>query len=232
MITTYFFKIIRSFATLSIILLLVCCGGGGGGGSSATPEATTFMLFPNGYFSAGYQESFNLTGSDTVGGKYTGTFLFKTESPTTFNGEQAIPVSELISATLTGENATETQTGTDYYSDNANSRVDLGFENDTEGTTSIGISLSPIPQTASIGDFGDIGTYPLSNGNTETSNWRLTQAGNGLANLIETSTITDSTGNTISTTEITNVIDTDGNCHSITVVFYLENTGTVTLSSQ
>ena len=56
----------------SILVLLACvlvgCGGGGGGGSSSTPADTTFMLFPAGYFSAGYQESFTFTGSDTNGG--------------------------------------------------------------------------------------------------------------------------------------------------------------------
>ena len=147
----------------SILVLLACvlvgCGGGGGGGSSSTPADTTFMSFPAGYFSAGYQESFTLTGSDTNGGKYTGTYLVKTESSTTFNGEQAIPVTGLLSLTNTTTKATITETGADYYSVDATDRILLGSENTTYGDTSTGSSLSALPQTAEIGNFGELGAY-------------------------------------------------------------------------
>src|SRR3989344_8763935 len=86
---------------IGLVLLGACGPSGGGGGdssSTSTPAPTptdtnlAFQSFPAGYFSSGYTETYQVTGSDTVGGTYTATLSSTTLAPTTFNGQPAIPV--------------------------------------------------------------------------------------------------------------------------------------------
>jgi len=201
-----------------VVFLFAGCGGGGGGSShKSTP--TTYKLYPDGYFTAGTQESYNLTGSNTNGGLYTGTLVLETQSATTFNSAQAIPVDDELSLTNTVNSTTFTLTAVEYFSTDSNLEL-LGYHSDqfvgdaTPGTS----SLSVIPQTASIGDSGSVGTYTFSNGDILTITWKLTQASGSNANLVMSTTATTSTGTTLLTEENSFVIDQDGNRQSVLIV--------------
>ncbi len=80
-------------------------------------------------------------------------------------------------------------------------------------------------------DFGTVGTYESTDGETEIVTWKLTTANNGLANLVESMTSQDKDGNLTSTEDHTYVIDQNGNRKSLAVRIYYPDDGiTMTLS--
>jgi len=229
---------IVSFVFACSFALLTACGSGGGGGSSTpapTPTATNipFQLFPTSYFSNGYTETYQLTGSDNVGDTFTATWTQTTQAQTTYNGQSAIPVQHVLALTNTQTHATITVTGTDYYSTDPASLMYYGWT-DTLNDAFTPISLNIIPQSATIGTsaINLVGTYAGSGaaaGETETDTWQLTNANNGLANFIMVSSTYS--GSTFEETDTTTyVIDQQGNRQSVTVNI-LDNTGlNITLS--
>jgi hypothetical protein len=223
----------RLILILSIIMLFIGCGGGGGGGgSSPTPEDATFKLFPDGYFTAGYQESYTLTGSDTSGGKFKASNSSQTGSSIVVDGEQVVPIMSHYELTETVTNVSVSGLQTSYYTDDPNNRLYLGYDDESLGISSTAISTTAIPQTAKVGDFGKVGTYKNTDGETEVMTWQLTDANNGLANLIFSTTYQDQDGNLASSEEDTSVIDQNGNTRSFTVRVYTADDGvTMTLSS-
>ncbi len=156
-------------ALIGIVLLSACgSGGGGGGGSSSstsTPAPTStdtnlaFQLFPAGFFSNGYTETYQLSGSDTAGGTYTATLSATTQAQTTFNSQPAIPVQSVVKITNTQTGAFVTGTSIGYHSTDSGSWMYLGFTDNTTSTTYTAVSLNVVPQSAKIGDIGVVGTY-------------------------------------------------------------------------
>src|SRR3989344_963773 len=223
---------------IGLVLLGACGSGGGGGGdssSTSTPAPTptdtnlAFQLFPAGFFSSGYTETYQLSGSDTVGGTYTATLSATTQSQTTFNGQPAIPVQSLVKITNTQTGAFVTGTSIGYHSTDSGSRMYLGFTDNTTNTTYTAVSLNVIPQSAKIGDSGVVGTYS-GGGETDQISWQLTNANSGLANLVTNNTTTIS-GNLQWSEEHSYVIDQSGNRKSLTVKIYYADSGiTITLS--
>lgn len=230
-------------ALFVVAFLLSGCGGGGGGsGSSAaptpaptpTPTNIPFKLFPAGYFTNGYTKTYQLSGSDTAGDTYTATLSETTQAQTTFNSQPAIPVQSVFNFTNTKTNAFVTATGKEYFSTDINNLMDLG-STDSIGDIYTATSLNVIPQTAMIGASGAVGTYSGSGaaaGETDTTTWQLTNANNGLANLIvTTSTFIGATFD--SSEKHTTVIDQQGNPQSTTIEIYYASSGvTITLSGK
>jgi len=220
-------------ASIMVVLLSACgSGGGGGGGSSTSTPAPTptdtnlaFQSFPAGYFSSGYTETYQVTGSDTAGGTYTATLSSTTLAPTTFNGQPAIPVQKLVKITNTQTGAFVSGTGTDYFSTDSGSRMLLGYTDDSAEVTKIGLTMNIIPQSATIDDVGVIGSY-TGGGETDQITWQLTNANNGLANLVVNETTTIS-GSLDSSEEDSYVIDQSGNRKSLTVKIYYADTGII-----
>ena len=212
------FNVTSVILLFSMVLMFTGCGGGGGS-SSSTPTTTTYKLFNSEYFTAGSQETYNLTGSGT-GGSYTGTLTLTTQAATTLDGAAAIPVDGEITFTSTTSVRSYTFKGIEYFNTDTSALKYLGFENDTFNDTTVSSkSVEVIPQTASIGDSATEGIYTFSSGNVETVTWKLTQASGGNANLNIVQTITDSTGtSTLSIQNYTFVIDQDGNRKSVTMV--------------
>ena len=223
---------------IGLVLLGACGSGGGGGGdssSTSTPAPTptdtnlAFQLFPAGFFSSGYTETYQLSGSDTNGGAYTATLSATTQAQTTFNGQPAIPVQSVVKITNTQTGAFVTGTSTGYHSTDSGSRMYLGFTDNTTSTTYTAVSLNIIPQSAKIGDIGVVGTYS-GGGETDQISWQLTNANNGLANLVTNNTTTIS-GNLQWSEEHIFVIDQQGNRKSLTIkIYYASNGVTITLS--
>jgi len=220
-------------ASIMVVLLSACgSGGGGGGGSSTSTPAPTptdtnlaFQSFPAGYFSSGYTETYQVTGSDTAGGTYTATLSSTTLAPTTFNGQPSIPVQKLVKITNTQTGAFVSGTGTDYFSTDSGSRMLLGYTDDSAEVTKIGLTMNIIPQSATIDDVGVIGSY-TGGGETDQITWQLTNANNGLANLVVNETTTIS-GSLDSSEEDSYVIDQSGNRKSLTVKIYYADTGII-----
>lgn len=191
-------------SAFSIFMISAC--GGGGGGSSTTPTNPA-TVFPSGYFSTGYSESYTLTGTDTAGGVFTGSYSVQTKSQTTFNGVPAIPFDVLLQLNNTASGAFVSAIGTGYYSTNTASPENLGFTNTTFGTTTVSATTTPLPTTATIGGFGSIGTYTDSAGDTDVDTWRFDDGGNGNAKLVISTTTTNQFGTVTSTSEASYIIN-------------------------
>ena len=175
------------------IVTIFSLSGCGGGGSSTTPTDpnTVFSLFPSAYFTLGYSESYTLTGTDTGGGVFTGSYSIQTQSQSTFNGNPAIPFAVSLQLNNTASGAFVTAIGTGYYSTTISNLHNLGFTNTTFGTTTVSASTTALPTTATIGNFGSVGTYTDSAGDTDVDTWRLDDGGNGNAKLVFSTTTTD-----------------------------------------
>ncbi len=216
-----------------VIFTLSACGGGGGGGSNTAPTnpTTVFSLFPSGYFSVGYSESYTLTGTDTAGGVFTGSYLIQTQTQSTFNGVPAIPFDVSLQLNNTASGAFVSAIGTGYYSTNATNPENLGFTNTTFGTTTVSATTTALPTTASIGSFGSIGTYTDSAGDADVDTWRLDDGGNGNAKLVIFTTTTDQFGTVTSTSEESYLINSSGNRISIEFRLFDTSSGiTISLS--
>ena len=222
-------KAIKLIGLYSLTFLLVACGGGGGTPTTPTDPNTVFSLFAPDYFTVGHSETTNLTGSDTLGGVYTGTFSAQTQPQTTFLGEAAIPIFGQLQLTNTANGAVLSSIGTVYWSTSAADRRQLGYS-ESSSTTVSGTSTA-IPQTAMINDFGAIGTYTDNAGNVDVDSWRLDDGGNGRAKIVELGTTEDQFGNIITSSTTTTLIDTNGNSLSTTLVVYIASeNATITLS--
>jgi hypothetical protein len=149
-------------------------------GSQIVP-GLSFRSFPSSYFTAGYKESYSLTGSDTAGGTYVGKWLKQTKSQTIFDGMPAIPQDNLVELTNTQTNAFASVFGVSYFSTDLNDRRSLGSESLSDGVISYATSTQTLPLIANIGDFGLVGNYSNSDGTTTSVTWRLENAGNGRA---------------------------------------------------
>ena len=193
-----------------------------------TDPNTVFQLFPSTYLTAGYQESYNLTGSDTLGGTHTGSYFVQTQSQTTFNGDPAIPLSLLLEWTNTQTNTFISIPATDYFSTSLGDMRYVGFVQDT---TVVSATTSQIPQTGKIGDFGNVGTYTFNDSSQDVVTWRLTDGQNGRAYLVISTTSNDQSGNLDSSDEVKYLLAQDGTRLALTFRAYLPSEPvTITLS--
>jgi hypothetical protein len=185
---------------------------------TVTAAVPTFQLFPSGHFSNGYTETYQLSGSDTAGGTYTATLSQTTQAQATFNGQPAIPV-QLKIEVKDGKTGTliASRTSTGYFSTDNESRMYLGYI-DSTGATFAGAPISVIPQSATIGFSGALGSYTSSSTGV-TIIWQLAEANNGLANLdVGWTTTKQWSGECIYT------IDQSGNRKALTMIVIIHFT--------
>ena len=190
----------RSLLTMFLAVCLAACGGGGGDAAPSNPDGF-FSTFPAGYFTDGYREAYSLIGADQRLTDYTGNISIQTGAKTTFNGTSAVPVSVIFNLTNTETSAFNTETVTMYYSTDLNDLRFLGSESVTLGIVSTAISTTAIPKTARIGDFGNIGTYTDSTGDTDVKTWQITGFSNGRVFFVDFTSTTDQFGNLDVTSE-------------------------------
>jgi len=224
---------IKGFAkglTLISALILVGCGGGDGASPGVpTDPNTVFRSAPSGYFTDGFSETRNYTGTDSEGGVYTATFSVQTQSQTTFLGVPAIPILGLLQLTNTANGGFVSSTVTVYYTTSASDRHYLGSSDSS--TTTVSSITNARPDSGKIGDFGVTGTYTDNAGNVTQQSWRIDDGFNGRARLVSLSTTTDQFGTLMLSTTTTQLIDTSGNVISEElIVFYADVGVTLTLN--
>lgn len=201
-------------------ILLGACGGGGASGDSATATNLPFELFPSGYFTAGYLESYVIAGSSSAGAVYEGTVSYQTQATSTFDSKSAVPVLAQLSVTNTQTAATLTVNSTAYMSTTPTARTLLGEYYSLSDVTTIASSTSAIPTTATIGAVGVVGNYNSSDGGSTEVSWRLENGKNGLAKFVLAWTSQDVSGNLESTQEQSFTIDQDGIRRAIAINAY------------
>lgn len=207
------------FVGVLCVVLTACGSSGGGTPSTPTDPETVFSLFDPLAFTAGPSLTLNLTGSDTVGGVYQGTAVAQVLADTIFLGEAAVPQQTQLELVNTTDSSTISETDIDYYSTSATDRRLLGREDNDSFTVSA--VTTAIPQTAKIGDAGNVGTYTNNAGEVDTITWRLEDGFNGRAKFLLLETTKDQFGNLISNQTTTSLIETDGSSASITLELYL-----------
>lgn len=198
----------RSLSILPILLSAVvvsACGGDSGDQADGRP----FALFPADYFSVAYNERYSVSGTDNQGQQYSGLLLNQTLPPTLFEGVVTTPlvVSSIINNNDTG--ATTTSTSTNYYRLQDAGIQLIGAEADA--TTLQLLSNGFIPRTANTGDSGAVGAFMDNAGNTIVLTWRLDNAPNNQAALVQIQTTSDQNDDITSIIETSQVIDSTGN---------------------
>jgi len=203
-------------------MTIISTGGGGGGGGGSEPSESsvgiTFTLKDSDRWESGYTISMSLTGSDSDGYNYKLSVSATTLDETTYEGKAVIPVQELDVFEGIDEGWVTTTIWTTYYDADTKEPI---IRIDDEGNEDIPISVSPLPETGEIGDFGSLTSWQMSDGSYYTETWKLEDVGDGLANLIIYRTIRDSDGDTIATRKTTYTIDENGDRRSVSTVIYL-----------
>ena len=85
----------KKYLILFALILIHGCGGSDDTtyvpSDVPTDPTTVFQTFPTGYFTPGYTETTNYTGTDTAGGTYTATMSEQTQPESSYLDLPAIP---------------------------------------------------------------------------------------------------------------------------------------------
>ena len=218
----------KKYLVLFALILIQGCSSGGGDSTAPIVPDTVFQLFEAGSFTDGFKETWNVTGTDTEGGVWSGVIDEETQAEVTFNSQPAIPILTLVQLTNSSSGGSIDDLSADFWSTSASDRRYLGFSDLSSVTASA--TTTAIPETAKIGDSGAVGTYVDNAGSVEVVSWRLDDGGNGQAKVVQLVTEKDQAGILVSSSTTTTLIDTSGNAISKTLEIYTVNTGeTLTL---
>ncbi|MDA8382178.1 MAG: hypothetical protein M0037_03770 [Betaproteobacteria bacterium] len=182
-------------------------------GTAGTAGPAYALLAP-GQLVSGYAKSYTLTGKDSAGNNYTGTLTTTTLMQTTFNGQPAIPVQDVVTLHNTSPNATPatlTMSETDYYAAGTATALLIGITDwHGETWTAAPAAVAPIPQSAAAPASGEIGLYTNSTGETMTLAWQLTAGSpSGVADFMIVSTAQNGSA-FVASSQLTRAIDPQG----------------------
>lgn len=163
------------------------CGGGGGGNAivpvtqTPTPIGTPVNLAVfKGYFlgtaPAGSQIAFNLTGSDTAGSAWSGSFTMVSDGPVLFENQNVYKSRILITLTNVSSGSSASVVSSYYF---LASNMNLYKIIDSTGLTSLPTSQGQIADIIHVGDSGSLWALSNSDGSTETITWKLNGDVNG-----------------------------------------------------
>jgi hypothetical protein len=220
----------KHFRLLGLLtsLVLAACGGGGGGSSGAAP--TSFALSDPVFEQVGGSRTFNLTGSRSDGQNLTAVWSLARRADTTFDGQPARQLDQLISITFVGTGQTDAVSVT-TYTDAAGNFLGA-VNNDTLVEAFPDGPQTTLPVTAVIGDFGSIGDVGYTDGSSTTSNWRL-DAHPGSSTRADLITFISFISPTVLNfdSQLTRIIDSSGNTIGGNLSYFFENGLTVDLST-
>lgn len=220
-------KVINVMIGLFVAGLFCLTGCGGGGGTETTPtptptpigttfNLTTFKGFLTGTGAAGSQMSFTLTGSDTSGNAYSGSFTLASDGPTTFEGQSTTKSRVIITLTKTSTGTSANDTITEYFlASNGNFYKQI----DSTGVTGIPSIQTPIADNVNVGDLGNLWNITNSDGTSESCTWKLDADFNNNSKLI-LSFVTKSPSNVVTEhEEDTFYLNSNGNPYKYSVTF-------------
>lgn len=168
-------KVYRSIIVSVVSALLFGCGGGGGSTTTTpTPATATFSTAKFASLTTGDTLGFNLSGTDTAGGVYSGTTQNIVDGPATVDGRSVTQKRVLLTLTKAGANVMSVIET--YYYNADRSIYKVTFSN---GVTATPTNTFAYPLSVKIGDFGAGIALSYSNGNSLTSTWQVLDGGNG-----------------------------------------------------
>jgi len=206
-------------ATVFAAISLVSCGGGGGTSATPTPtptgtpvSMTTFKGIYYGTVAPGTQASANLSGSDSQGFSWTGSFTAVSDGPTTFE-TQNVTKSRTLVTLQRGTGTPITGISSRYF---LISNSTLYKSVSSLGTISVPTTQTIIPNTIHVGDFDNFLNTTNSDGTTTTSTWEMEGEFNGNTKFIASAVF--KTGGTITSTEVdTYFLDPSGKPYRIEI---------------
>lgn len=216
---------------MAVLTLIACGGSGGGGGGGGDETPTTYQLYDDGYYVAGYAKSITLSGddSDDPGTVLTGSYTISTGAQVDVSGESAIPVT--ITLTVTGAS---TSSLIHYYkaSDTGDDkeRIRIADVSGDPSFTPRAGTVAPLADTASIGDSGTMTTFDGSDGTIVEESWSLVAGDGGMADLVITTQVKDASEVLQYTEEVTTTIDESGDPQSVQIETTYPSGRVVTLS--
>lgn len=201
----------------SALIILVLAGCGSGTTDTNNTTLTNFSVAQYTSLNTGDTVTIPLTGTDTAGGSYTGSFQTNVVGPVTYNGKNVIERDSLISLT-TNVAVVLINSMKSYYNSDRTLYETVLFS----GVTATPTSTFPLPTTVQVGTFGGQ-SLSYSNGDFLTSTWQVTDEGGGNA------TVTVSSTTNLSLSEVDTInVTAAGNISSIKEVFYNFPTAGVT----
>lgn len=212
---------------LLFMLIVYGCGGNAGTGNTPTPLGTpvslaTFKGYFIGYTSAGHTPlRFNLTGFDSQGVAWSGTYTLVADGLTTFENQSVTKSSVQMSSNAPVSNISNIK----YF---IATNKDLYKITDALGSISyVPTSYTEPFSPANVGDYGDLATLSGSDGTSLYIKWELSPEFNGNS-LMKITTVTRDQFNVITTNEVdTFYLDRGGNPYKLAVSF----TSGITLTS-
>lgn len=220
----------KIFCLFSAILLFGC-GGGGGSSTPATPtpvgttvSMATFKGLYYGTATPGTQMSFTLSGSDSQGNSWTGSFAAVSDGPTTFES-QNVTKSRTLVTLQRGTSTPVTGISSRYF---LTSNSTLYKSVSSLGVTSVPTTQTLMPNTIQVGDFDNFLNTTNSDGTTSTGTWRLDADFNGNSKFV-LSGITRTGGTVTGLEDDTFYLDSSGNPYRMEISVTVSGV-TVTMS--
>ncbi len=157
--------------------------------------------------------SSKLSGNDSNGVRFTGSFYMANREKIILNGESVTPQEFIIS--FSGGRTSMTYAGT-RYTDTSGNLVSVVVQ--TTGQTCKPVSPYTMPENVKIGDFAILPAMTCSDDTTQERNWRVEDARNGNINFITNVAVKNKLNTIVSVADITTTLDGDGNILSFKIV--------------
>lgn len=205
------------------ILMLFFCGCGssdrGGGSSSVTPtpsgtqvNLTSVKGVMLGTVTGSQISIPALSGTDSAGRLWSGSFSIVADGPTVFEGQNVTKAQSSITLQTAGI-APVSSVSTNYFNSSDGSPYKSVSSN---GVSEIPTSTFVFPTSVKVGDSGSLGAFSSSDGTTSSSTWSCNPGVNGGSLFVVSSII--KTGSTVTSTEVdTYYLSANGTPTSLTV---------------
>lgn len=179
---------IDKFEKALMVLLFTAALFGCGGGSGSPPAPTpTFNLGKYTSLTTGTSYTITFTGTDTTGASYTGQEQSNVVGSTTFEGKNVIQRSKILGLTKIGFGSIAAGTVNEYYYADGTLYKEV-YEN---GVVNSPTNIFVLPVTVQPSNFTGQ-SISSSDGSSSTDTWKVIDAGNGTANIVITSTTSQS----------------------------------------
>lgn len=184
-------------------------------------NTAAYYLYDEGVFDPGYQISFSMAGSSNFGDIFTGTVIMATRSQIILGAQAVIPQEALVSITNTKTGASVSTIATSYFNMASLNPVQM----EIDGIIFSPTTISNLPYTAEVGDFGKLTSYVGNNGDTIAGTWFLEDAGENQSNLVQQQTYKYNNGNVFYTAKAIITIDKNGAPKKYAVEYYYPSNG-------
>lgn len=202
---------------------LLAWGGCGDDHSTApnepAPPITRFQLCESAAFCPGWVVSYELTGRDSGNYSYSGIWSEQTTLPDTLDSPPGTSLCHHLLLRVTEESSGISLTGVTTTSLDS-SGAPLQYATDI-APLAFPWQFGEMPDSATIGEFGDLDHWQMHHGGVMTARWNLARTSDSTAELTQVFSEFDSTGVLQRVVTLSHEIDSDGSPRSVRVHYWL-----------